>query len=203
MHYFPFPLAPALEASDPITARVRTILRGLMAVFANWGAMEPSLTLVFHNRVSAIHRRIERLLVRFRAGMLRPMSPRTAKAGPRAPSQQAVRMPRKFGWLLDAGKHNAAYFTNQLNDLLTTPEMVALLEAAPQAKRMLRPLCRALAVELPWTVAAPRPPRPRKPRAPRPKPEPYKIPLPRGVITWVRREKALENARKRRGGCLI
>ncbi len=197
MEYFPFPLAPSLEASDPITARVRTILRGLMAVFANWRAMEPSLTLVFHNRVSAIHRRIERLLVRFREGKLRPAAPRATTSMPRGPRRQAVRMPRKFGWLLDAGKHNAAYFTNQLNDLLTTPEMVALLDAAPQARRMLRPLCRALAVDLPWTVAAPRVPKPRKPRKPRPKPEPFKIPLPRGVITWARREKALENARRR------
>ncbi len=104
-------------------------------------------------------------------------------------------MPRKFGWLLDAGKHNAAYFTNQFNDLLTTPEMVALLEAAPQAKRMLRPLCRALAVDLPWTVAPPRPPRPTQPRKPRPKPEPFRTKLPRGVITWARREKRLERAR--------
>jgi len=63
-----------------------------------------------------------------------------------------------------------------------------LMEAAPQAKRMLRPLCRALAIELPWTVASPRVPQPRKPRKPRPKPESFKIPLPRGVLTWARRE---------------
>ena len=197
MQYYPFPLAPCLDAPDPITARVRTILRGLMAVLGNWRALEPGLALVFYNRVGVIHRRIERLLVRFRAGKLTPTQQRVATPGPRPPRKPSVLMPRKFGWLLDAGKHNAAYFTNQLNVLLSTPEMVDLLKAAPQAKALLRPLCRALAVDLPWTVTPPRAPGLRQPRRPRPKPEPFKIPLPRGVITWARREKALENARKR------
>jgi hypothetical protein len=65
--------------------------------------------------------------------------------------------------------------------------MIDLLAAAPQAARILRPLCRALAVELPWTTSKPRPTRPPRPRKPRPKPEPFKIPLPRGVLTHCRR----------------
>ena len=184
-------LTPTHFESDPIAARLRMILRGLLAVFANW-AVAPALTVPLHRRISHMHRRLERLLLRFRAGKLRPTAPRAVTAAPRAPRQPYVLMPRKFGWLLAAGKHHAAYFTHQLHDLLSTPDMVALLEAVPQAKRMLRPLCRALAIELPWTVTPPRPPKPRKPR---PKPEAFKIPLPRGVITWARREKRLERAR--------
>jgi len=179
--------APAHSAPDTISAKLRLILRGLMAVFGNW-AVEPSLTPVLYNRISAIQRRIERLLVWFRAGRLRPVTQRTAAPGPRAVRKPGIRMPRRFGWLLEAGQHHAAYFHLQLNDVLNTPEMIALMEAAPQAKRMLRPLCRALAIELPWTVASPRVPQPRKPRKPRPKPESFKIPLPRGVLTWARRE---------------
>ncbi len=206
MLHYPFHPAPPLAAADPITAWVRTILRGLLGVFGNWRALEAAHAMVFYNRVSAIHLRLERLLARFLAGKLQPAVPRVATSGqsapePSAPEPSAARqayllMPRKSGWLLDAGKHHAAYFTHQLHALLSTPEMAALLEAAPQAKRMLRPLCRALAVDLPWAVTPPRTPRPRQPRAPRPKPEPFRIPLPRGVITWARREKRLERARE-------
>ena len=96
-----------------------------------------------------------------------------------------------------AGKHQAVGYGSQLQHLLGEPEMAALLEASPQARRVLRPLLRALAVELPWTLTPPRPSQPRKPRKPRPQPEPFKIPLPRGVITWARREKALEKAKNR------
>ena len=185
----------AKTESDPITAQLRWILRGLLAVFGNWRAMEPALTVPFHNRISRMHLRLERLWLRFRAGKLRPAVKREPVARTRGPRKPSVLMPRKWGWLLDAGKHHAAYYTHQLHDVLAKPEMMELLEAAPQAKAMLRPLCRALAVELPWTVTPPCTPKPRQPRKPRPNPEPYKIPLPRGVITWARREKRLERAR--------
>jgi hypothetical protein len=42
----------------------------------------------------------------------------------------------------------AAGFGSQLRAVLETAEMVALLEACPQAGRMLRPICRMLAVEV-------------------------------------------------------
>ena len=181
-------LAPS--APETISAKLRMILRGLMAACANW-AVEPSPTPVLYNRISAILRRIERLLVRFRAGLLRPWAPRAAASGPRAAREPPILMPRKFGWLLAAGKHHAAYFHLQFQDVLNTPEMTALLAASPQARRILRPLCRALAVEVPGVSAPPRKPadggRPKRPRKPRPKPEPFKIPLPRGVLSAARR----------------
>jgi hypothetical protein len=70
--------------------------------------------------------------------------------------------------------------------------MTELLAASPQARRVLRPLCRALAVEVPGVSEAPRKvadgERPKRIRKPRPKPELFKIPLPRGALTWARRE---------------
>ncbi len=188
-------LSPAQPESDPIAAILRTILLGLKAKFGNWWPLEPRLTLVFYNRISTIHRRMERLLARFRAGKVLVVTRRATTPVTPASRKPAIRMPRKWGWLLDSGKHHAAYFTHRLHDLLTTPEMMELLEAAPQAKTTLRPLCRALGVELPWTVTPPRTPKPRQPRKPRPKPEPFRTKLPRGVITWARREKRLERAR--------
>ena len=206
MLFYPFHPAPPLAASDPITAWVRTILRGLLGVFGNWRALEAAHAVVFYKRVSALHLRLERLLARFLAGKLEPAVPRVASPAPSetrpsepvpsAPRQAYLLMPRKFGWLLAAGEHHAGYFTSQIHALLATPEMTALLEAAPQAKRMLRPLCRALAVDLPWVVTPPRTPKPRQPRKPRPKPEPFRWKLPRGVISWARREKRLERARE-------
>ena len=88
-------------------------------------------------------------------------------------------------------------YRSQLVHLLTTePEMVAMLETYPQARNVLRPLLRALGVdEIGWVPTPPRPPKPFMPRKLRPKPEPFKIKLPRGVITWARREKRLERAR--------
>ena len=115
--------------------------------------------------------------------------------------KQAVALPRRFGWLVQAGGYQAAGFGSQLQTVLNAPEMTELLAASPQARRILRPLCRALAVEVPGVSGAPRKvedhERPKRIRASRPKPEPFKIPLPRGVLSWVRREKALENAKKR------
>ncbi len=41
----------------------------------------------------------------------------------------------------------AACFAGQLRTVLAEPEMVALLEASPQARRALAPLCRMLGIE--------------------------------------------------------
>ena len=74
--------------------------------------------------------------------------------------------------------------------------MTAMLESSEQAQRILRPLCRALAIELPWAVDKPRAERPRKPRKPRPKPEPFKHPLPRGMLARARKYRELDEAIK-------
>jgi len=155
--------------------------------------VKPALTLVLYNRISGAFGRIERLLVRFRAGRLwrvtqrDVMQRRSARVAGRGPA-----LPHRFGWLVQAGGHQAAGFGLQLQTVLNTPEMTELLAVSPQATRILRPLCRALAMEVPGVSEAPRKrvdgEQPKRPRAPRPKPEPFKIPLPRGVLSWARRE---------------
>jgi hypothetical protein len=97
-------------------------------------------------------------------------------------------LPRRFGWLVKAGTHEAAIVGLKMVAVLSTPEMAEMLASSEQARRVLRPLCRALAVELPWTVDKVRvegTPRRRKPRV---KPEPFRIPLPRGVLSAARRQ---------------
>ena len=181
---------------DPITASLRLILRGLRSVLGMWGLDAP-VAILMSARAGRIFGRIERMLARFRAGKLRQGMQRAACQGRRArKAGDGPALPRRFGWLVIAGKHQAVGYGSQLQHLLNEPDMAAMLNSSPQARRVLRPLLRALAVELPWTVTPPRPPQPRKPRKPRPKPESYKIPLPRGVLTWARREKRLENAKR-------
>ncbi len=185
------------QSAPDITARLRMILAGLRSLMGMWG-LDGQMTVLIYNRSGQIFGRIERMLVRFRAGKLRVGMRRQSasrKVGEKAGRGPAL--PRKFGWIVDAGGYRAVGYRSQLVHLLTTEaEMVTMLESYPQARRVLRPLLRALGVEeLPWAATPPRAPKPRMPRKPRPKPEPYKIPLPRGVITWARREKRLERAR--------
>jgi len=57
-------------------------------------------------------------------------------------------LPRGFGWLLPLVPQEAAGFASQLRVVLAEAEMVALLQASPQARRELRPLCRMLGIAL-------------------------------------------------------
>ena len=185
------------QSAPDITARLRMILAGLRAVMGMWG-LDGALVIVLSNRTGRIFGQIERMLARFRAGKLRRMPVREAgQTRSRGVAGRGPALPRTFGWMVKAGKYQAVAYRSQLEHLLRTePEMAAMLEASPQARRVMRPLLRALAIELPWTVTPPRAPRLRKSRKPRPKPETFKIALPRGVITWARREKRLERARE-------
>ncbi len=194
MDFTPSPTQPAPD----ITARLRMILAGLRALMGYWG-LEGQLAILLYNRTGRTFARFERMLVRFRQGKLRMGMPRqTTVRRSGASACRGPDLPRKFGWIVGPGGYRAMGYRSQLVHLLTTePEMMAMLDTYPQARRVLRPLLRALGVdELAWVPTPPRPPKPRMPRKPRPKPEPFKIKLPRGVITWARREKRLERARE-------
>ncbi len=177
------------SSADPICATLRLILHGLRAALGGWG-LEAQFGILLYGRIGNITGRIERMLIRFRAGRLWRGKQRTAVQ--RRCAQRRVRakpaLPRRFGWLVRACGYRAAGYGSQLQTLLNTPDMAELLAAAPQAGRILRPLCRALAFE--WPVPEPKPAKIRtiRPRKPRPKPEPFRIPLPRGVISAARRQ---------------
>ena len=181
-------LTPSLSAPEPVCVQLRMILRGLLAALGMW-RVEPVRALVLYRRISQTFERIERLLLRFRAGRLWRVAHRVQ--GQRQCGGVAGRgaaLPRKFGWLVQAGGHQAAGFGAQLQATLNTQEMAVLLAASPQARRVLRPLCRALAVDVPgMPTPAPRATVLRRRRQPRPKPEPFRIPLPRGVLSAARR----------------
>ena len=173
-----------------------------------WPLEYPQMVLVVR-RFNVTFRGIERLLQRHIAGRLWRIAQRTqAKREPcqRDPNdsrEKSVVLPRRFGWLVIAGGYQAAGYGSQLQTVLSRPEMVALLAESPQAQRMLRPLCRALAMELPWVRGEPRKAREKKPRKPRVKPEPFRIPLPRGMLAAARRDAALEEAIKLRNELVL
>ena len=112
--------------------------------------MQVAMILLVCTRIRRIERKIQALLARFQAGTLVVRSgsgtrrPSAAKGLPRSPTAQ---LPRSFGWLIVQVPYQAAGYGSQLRAVLGDPEMVGLLRASPQARRVLAPLCRMLMIE--------------------------------------------------------
>ncbi len=183
--------APVPSQIEAAAATLRAIWAVMLRQFGLFG-VEPARQMATANWCSAIFRRIDQLLARYQAGKLRHLTtPRVVQPGRKMINPPANRMPRKFAWLVLTGKHHAAAYGAQVQHVLARPEMAELLEMSVQARRILRPLLRALAVRLPWTIDKDRAERGvsrRRPRKPRAKPEPFRIPLPRGVLAAARRQ---------------
>ncbi len=143
-----------VAATPSLADRIVFTLDGLArAVAARIAAraMTAAMIVLVWGRVKRAERDILRLLALFGAGRLRVL------AGPRAGAGAAVvragaragaaRLPVRFAWLLPLVPGEAACFAGQLRAALGEAEMVALLEASPQARRVLRPLCRMLGIE--------------------------------------------------------
>ena len=121
------------------------------------------------HRISRIAQRFRTLFARYQAGTL--PAPRPSRAG--APSNRqpetslpAPRFPGGRGWI---GAHiqAAAPCTGTLDYLLlNTPQMQQFVQAAPQAGRLLRPLCRMLGLTLPEYLRLPSRPKPPASRPP-------------------------------------
>ena len=151
----------------------------------------PVWSLVWY-RLSRLQSRLSRLYARWQSNTL--PKPRIRKATTRRDSAQTPpqrisefphpgtplvdapkRLPEGHGWVVkripEAGPSAGA-----LHDLLQQPHTQDFVQAAPQAARLLRPLCRMLAVDQPLWLKLP--PRPRRPRKPRPRPARPARPLP-------------------------
>jgi hypothetical protein len=168
------------------------IIGGLCAAVAKRIAADRNsgpLIVLTVGRLRHLLARFTKLAARAEAGKLRPRTvrprrepppgaapPPEAPPGhptpdPTPPRQPERLLPRKFGWLIRFVPYEAACFGSQLQHQFSQPEMMALIEAAPQAAgRVLRPLCWMLAIPLPPNLRLP--PRPRKPKPPKqPRPE--------------------------------
>ncbi len=138
------------------------------------------LVMLLWTRLARLTARFDALVARLTAGRS-PAGRPAATARPRTrPARKAPaatgRLPRGQAWLIRLLPGEAASYGCQLQALLADPQMAALLAAAPEAGRILRPLCRLLAITpegslaLPSAAGKPAPkPRPAKPVPP---PEP-------------------------------
>ena len=179
------------------------MLRALRGAVGGWGArglLSQVLVMLLYRRLGGILGQMERLCLRFQAGRLWLRGPRgadvaqgAAAVGVRARVGVAWGWPGRFGWLVRAASWQAACYGSQLRVVLERPEMVELLMAAPQAARILRPVCQMLMIEgsvlrpgVAVVAAAPRVAVVRV-RRPRVVMDFGRIPLPRGVLSWARR----------------
>jgi hypothetical protein len=168
-------------------------------------------------RMRRLEERFLRLKVRLEAGTLRPPRARPADAEQTgAPERTRVRqpwlpfLPRTFGWFARTipGAGPAA---QEFERLLAAPETPALISAAPQAGRILRPLAHMLGVKRPVFLRLPRRPRVRKrppdlireepaqregevrsphavnPPPPQPPPQPSRSPEEEAALAYARR----------------
>ena len=169
------PLSELTRAQAPETARALTaIIARLIAFLSTYLTRLPHRRLIaaaLHNRLNRITSRFARLMALTAAGRpprVRVQKPRAAKPRePHLPRLSDVYIPRTRGWLLRDLAHHGGLITQLLETLLNEAETIALLEAAPQAAKLIRPLCHILAVTAP-AVIPPRVPAPRRPRAKRP-----------------------------------
>jgi len=173
------------------------VLRALRGEVGGWhlrGMLSHVVMMLLYRRLGEICGKIERLATRFQAGLLRLHGPRTGAVVRGAAKKGARIWPGRFAWLVRVAGYQAAGYGCQLRHILEQPEMVELLKASPQAARILRPVCRMLAIEtsllrpgvvVPEPVIRVRKPRVRKPRVPI---DFGRIPLPRGVLTAARRQ---------------
>ena len=98
------------------------------------------------DRFTKLRKQVEKLLAKLATGW-RPVA-----AKPRAYAKRemkpvtGVRLPTKFGWLVGLSQETARYGAF-LQDLLSEPETIALVAEVSPLRRLLRPLCHALAVQ--------------------------------------------------------
>ncbi len=152
----------------------RTILEGLkvtLGLIAHRDTTVRALLVLTWARLGRTIQRFERLVALWQSGKL----PRPRTRGPRAkrPATPKPRLPRGQAWLVRRVQdYNVNTRASQLQHFLAnTPELQDFLTAAPQANRLLRPLCRMLGLTPPGGKPPPAP----RPAKPPPKPRPTRI----------------------------
>jgi hypothetical protein len=179
-----------------IVERLGALLVGLAMGIGgrvSWGGISSAANVLIGARLMAIKRRVDRIVAQIRAGTYKPRrtgKPRArASPSPRPPQPPSPPppspLPAKFGWLMPfipvkpEEVWHANGFSQGVEAMLNTPEMVALVEAAPVSLgRPLRSLCWALRLKPPPHLAPPRRtrPRPATPPPARPRAKAQRLP---------------------------
>ena len=171
---------------EAVLNRVLTSLNGFIPMEA---AERLWLEMIGH-RLLRMRRRFAAIVALLRAGKLpAPASAAPKAARPARPSRWIYPY-KRFGWVM----YDVSYFVqleqHELEELLEDPDMEALVAAAPQLGRELRPFCHMLAVKQPEWLRLPRKPRPSRAVVIPPAPEwllaePGALLYPDGTV-WMR-----------------
>ncbi len=140
-----------------------------------------TLVILIWRHLRQLAARIVALAARIEAGRHRRYPSRRPPRRPAPPRRRAPPvLPHGPAWLVRLVPEAAAS-GSQLSYLLAEPEMAALLDAAPQMRRLLRPLGRMLGVRLPPPArpAEPAPPAATERATPPDTPDPPPPPAPR------------------------
>ena len=151
--------ATTAAALSDIVQKICALLAGRMIGFIHQRRTlnDPALALVSLT-MSNVVRRFAAVMARLDAGTLR--RPPACKPGATPRKPPATRKPRQEwpyrlrnapGWLyvLIEPKHHLACFADSLHAWIKSPDLQPLLVQAPQLRRILRPLCTMIGVELP------------------------------------------------------
>jgi hypothetical protein len=174
------PPPAALAAFDQRLTAILMALRPLIAHhFLRHSWVPNAIAVPLWNRIGRYAARLSRLIALVAANTLpKPCRPRP-RPMPAQPAERARKphppIPRHHGWMLAAMGWHVAGYRNQLETLLAAPEAAGFLAAAPNAGRLLRPICHMLGIDVP---ALRRPPRPRRQSCPRPRTIPRLEPTP-------------------------
>ena len=146
-----------LIATTALGRAFAAIINGLCADVGARVAAVPSLAVVLSQVYWHIARRLgrlDRLILRWHAGALPgPHPPRAARPRPATPR---LHIPDSHAMPIHLAQRTAQYRVD-IEIFLDRPDTRALLRVAPQAVRILRPLCRILAIDLPEHLRAPPP----------------------------------------------
>lgn len=193
----PFPLT--------LTDRFACILGGLCRMVAARGGRDHAaapVALLVWSRLSRMVTRFKALVAQMEAGTLLSPRPRTSRRKPAAhAAPQELRLPSGHIWLIKFAPETVQ-FSGQVQHLLTDTEMMRLMAAAPQAGRIVRPLCRMLGLAVPEVARLP----PGRARRAKPKPAAKRRPEPpepsrRSIPGWPRPPTPFRTrVRKRRTG---
>jgi hypothetical protein len=179
-------ITPDLRAAAPLLAgRFAAIVADLVRIIAQAFLRTPRAGLILP--VCLYLTRTAHRFTRLNAHVAAGRPPRRRPSRPHATQRPArpAPFPRGHAWLLPALgdlRHHGAAHRNRIEALLATPEAAALLQAAPSAGRLLRPLCHMLALR-PAVLYPAKPPRP-EPEKSAPPPAPPPAPIAAPAAPW-------------------
>ena len=144
-----FPALPAGTTGPAYRLALSTdpLCAALAARMARYPYLAPLLTLAWH-WIRRTTRRFARIVERLERGEPDPVRPSRAGIARTPPARRPLRLPNAFAWLRHYVPLCGAYGSQIEHLLKTDAEFAAAVRASPQARRLLRPMLKALGVRI-------------------------------------------------------